>query len=93
MPLTATQLRALRAAPFWGLRPGDNMWPESEYQDLEGEHMFDGTEVDGLVRLGLLTFEEQETGYPTEEHREVGEVEFRWRYSLTPAGAAALSQQ
>lgn len=99
--LTAGQLRALAAAPIWGPRPGDNLWPLMclpipgwrKAKSMSEAVAADGDDIVSLIRSGLLECVEHVSPRETIRHAEYGDVELRWLYSRTPAGTAALAAQ
>lgn len=89
-PLTEEERRLLAGAPFPGLRPGDNLWPEIEIADVRsGAVIGDGAVVDGLIRRGLL--EGSPLWVPrVDRHPEGFRIEYAFLYHLTEAGRRAL---
>lgn len=89
--MTNDEIRCLAHAPFNGLRPGDNLWPDVELVDASGKAVADGAMVNDLIRRGYIVAFERPTGR-RETHDEGFEVEYRWRYRLTPKGETALRE-
>lgn len=89
--LTDEERRLLDNAPFPGLRPGDNLWPEIEIAACRtGNVIGDGAVVDRLIRRGLLV------GTPLwvprrDRHPDGFLIEYAYLYQITAAGAAALA--
>jgi hypothetical protein len=96
--LTEKQVVVLRRAPFDGFRPGSNMWPDVAYTRpqlrTEADVLFDGEEVDPLVRRGLLVAIPLDVPRLMDrKHPDGFEIEITHRYHVTERGTAALTAQ
>lgn len=93
MSLTKPQIAALKLAPFHGFRPGSNLWSEVAYtaNGKPGQVLFDGEEIEPLVRAGLLAAEPLDDEIELDgQHSEIGKVSATHVYRITEAGALAL---
>ncbi|GEO82656.1 hypothetical protein [Pararhodospirillum oryzae] len=89
--LTPEEIRILQGAPFPGLRPGDNLWPEIEIVDVRsGELVGDGAVADLLIRRRFLEGERMWAPKP-DRHPEGFRIEYPFLYRLTEAGREALA--
>lgn len=98
--LSPSQIWALHCAPFWGLRPGDNFWPEISlvprcWKDLKRKDCSEcrGEDIDWLIRQGFLDAEERDAGFPVLNHSEGFTLECRFRFTLTDAGISAIASE
>jgi hypothetical protein len=96
--LTANQIWALHCTPFWGLRPGDNLWPEislvpRSWKELKRKDCSEcrGEDIDLLIRHGFLHADERDSGFPVLHHSEGFDLECRFRFTLTDKGLAVVS--
>ncbi|WP_157879051.1 hypothetical protein [Pararhodospirillum photometricum] len=92
MSLTDDERRILEGAPFPGLRPGDNLWPEIEIVDARtGAYVGDGAVVDLLIRRQLLVGKKM-WAPKVDRHPEGFRIDFSYLYDVTDAGRAALGK-
>lgn len=96
--LSPSQIWALHCAPFWGLRPGDNLWPEislvpRRWKELKRTDCSEchGEDIDWLTRHGFLDTDERDDGFPILHHPEGFTLECRFRFIITDIGRAVLA--
>lgn len=92
-PLTEDERRILHGAPFPGLRPGDNLWPEINIVDTKtGVLVGDGALVDQLIRRRLLVGEPMWAA-KADRHPEGFRIDFPYLYRISEEARRLLNQK